>query len=721
MANAVGSQENTSPLSSPESKGKKHSTFTTNMLMPLGVITVVIMLVIPLPTVLLDTFMALNLILGLLILLIVLYSKKPTDFNLFPTVLLVVTVFGLALNVSSTRLILTQGEYFDGRMIRAFSTFVVGSRDREGLVVGFIIFVVIIAVQAVVITKGATRVSEVAARFTLDAMPGKQMAIDAEYGSGAITQEEARARKEELQRESDFYGAMDGASKFISGNVKVGIFITAVNILGGIIIGSSIHVEPLLAAVGTYTAFSIGDGLLSQFPALLVSTAMGIVVTRAAAPGDLGQQVANQFARDAKVYWIVALVLLGFALLPGFPWYVLIPMAVLVAFYAFHIGRARRRAAESQDEIAKSDEDKKSKDESGDVSPLVPLDDLSLELGLGLIPLVDKDKGAELLARVQGVRRQSALELGLVIPKIRIIDNMRLESSEYCFKIKGVDVGRGTIRMGSYLCINPGTVREELYGEKTVDPTFGLPAVWINEGRRDEAERAGYTVVDPSTIIATHLTEIINRHAAGILGRQETLDILEALKKKYPAVVDEVLPNLGSALGQDSQKLNLGDVQKVLQGLLREQVSIRNMVTIMEAVADYAHLSKVSWFLTEKARQALGSQICQQYADDQKMLHVLVLDPALEGIISESKVQTNTGDFYLALKPDLQKAWSSAFRRAVAAVKERGFSPVILCSEQVRYLVKGSIDRELPEVAVLSAPEIAPDFSVESIGVIRLE
>jgi flagellar biosynthesis protein FlhA len=679
-----------------------------DLLIALAVVVVVIMLVIPLPTVLLDTLMALNLVLSLLVLLIVLYTKKATDFSLFPTVLLVVTIFGLALNVSSTRLILTKGAAFDGRMIRAFSSFVVGSGGVEGLVVGFIIFIVIIAVQVVVITKGATRVSEVAARFTLDGLPGKQMAIEAEFNSGAITEEESQARKKDLQQEVDLYGAMDGASKFISGNVKVGIFITAINVLGGIIIGVAIHGEPIGSAMGTYIAFSIGDGLLSQFPALFISTAMGIVVTRSAAPGNLGDEVSIQFSRDSRAYWICAAVLILFAFLPGFPWYVLIPMAFLVGFYAFVIGQRQKRKAGFDETMAKSAAVKKSPEE-GEMSPVVPLDSLSMELGYGLIPLVDKDKGAELLERIQGIRRQSALDLGLVIPRIRIIDNMLLEPAEYCFKIKGVDVGRGKIRMGNYLCINPGTVKEELPGEKTRDPTFGLPALWISEDKRDEAERAGYTVVDPPSIIATHLMEIIKRNAQEILGRQETQAILETLKKEYPAVVEE------------AQKLvSLGEIQKVLQGLLKERVSIRNMVSILEAIADFAPAARDVRFLTEKARQALGRQLCRQYADENNTLRVLVLDQALEKKIVESRLETDSG-VVCALEPAVQNAWIKALSRSIAAIQEQGFFPIVLCSEAARYLVKSSSDRELPELVVISIPELSPDFNVESVGVIKIE
>jgi flagellar biosynthesis protein FlhA len=346
------------------------------------------------------------------------------------------------------------------------------------------------------------------------------------------------------------------------------------------------------------------------------------------------------------------------------------------------------------------------------MSPVVPLDALSLELGYGLIPLVDKEKGAELLERVQGVRRQSALELGLVIPKVRIIDNMVLEPSEYCFKIKGVDVGRGKIRIGHFLCINPGTVTEELSGEKTVDPAFGLPALWVSEDRRDDAERSGYTVVDPPSIIATHLTEIIRRHSADILGMQDTQAIMDTLRKEYPAVVDEVLrPELG---------ISVVKIQKILHGLLRERVSIRNMVTILEAIAEYAPLSKTVWFLTEKARQALGSQICHQYADEDHRLRVLTIAPELEQKIIESKYETSSG-IVCALDPPSQAAWIKAVSKAAAAVKSKGYMPVILCSEQARFLVRNSTDRELPDLAVISVPEITPDIIPESVGVVRLE
>jgi flagellar biosynthesis protein FlhA len=537
------------------------------------------------------------------------------------------------------------------------------------------------------------------------------MAVETEYSSGSITEEEAQNRKAQIQRESDFYGSMDGASKFISGNVKIGIFITFVNVLGGIIIGAAIHSEPIGNAVTTYVSLTIGDGLLSQFPALLISVAMGIVVTRAAATGNFSKQIVDQlFSQDSMIYWICAGVLLFLAVLPGFPWYVLIPMSALIGFYAYRIGIKQRQAAGFNEMMTKTRDQKG--EHPAEISPVVPLDALSLELGYGLVPLVEKEKGAELLERVQGVRRQAALDLGLVIPKVRIIDNSILEPSEYCFKIKGVDSGRGKIRTGYFLCINPGTVTAEMEGERTVDPAFGLPAIWIEQGKRDEAERAGYTVVDPPSIIATHLTEIIRRHAADILGLQDTQAILDTLRKEYPAVVDEVL--------REGKGLRITEIQKILHGLLRERISIRNMVSILESIADYAPVSKNIWFLTEKARQALASQICHQYADEDRKLRVLTIDPSLEQKLIDSKYETPSG-IICAMDPPSQKAWIKAVVKAVTAVREKGWMPVILCSEQARYLVKNSTDRELPDITVISVPEIVSEVIPEAVGIIKIE
>lgn len=678
----------------------------SDILVAIGVIVIIGMLIIPLPTVLLDLFMSLNLMISLIMILIVLYTTKPLDFSVFPTLLLITTVFGLALNVSSTRLILSKGVDFDGKIVRAFASFVVGTEGTEGLVIGFIIFIILIAVQFIVITKGATRVAEVAARFTLDALPGKQMTIDNAYNSGALTEEEATNRKNELQNEVDFYGAMDGASKFISGNVKVGLLITAINVIGGIIVGTTIHGEPIGTALATYVSLSVGDGLITQFPALLISTATGLIVTRAISDGTFGVEISKQFTQQSRVYWVGAVFMFLLGILPGFPWYILIPMSLLTAFLAFRLAGNERKKIAGDAEVSEVETDHEA---PAEISPVVPLDPLSLELGYGLIPLVDKEQGAELLDRITRIRRESALELGLVVPRIRIIDNMRLEPSEYSIKITGVSIGKGVIRIAHYLAINPGSVSEEIQGEKTTDPAFGLPALWIGEDQRELAERRGYTVVDAPSIIATHLTEIIKKHSFEMLGRQEVKKILDTLRTDYSAVVDEV-----------TKALSLGEIQKVLQGLLIEQVSIRNMIPILETIADYGVVSKEISFLIEKVRQTLGRQICLQYANDEKVLKVLTIAPGLEQIIIESRLDTAGGPV-AALDPANHRKWINAVTNAVHNAQTVGYLPIILCSEAGRALVKRSTVRDIPELIVLSVPEIASEIITEGVGEISLE
>lgn len=642
----------------PGISAKKSAGNRSDILVAIGVIVIIGMLIIPLPTILLDLFMSLNLMVSLIMILIVLYTTKPLDFSVFPTLLLITTVFGLALNVSSTRLILSKGADFDGKIVKAFASFVVGTEGTEGLVIGFIIFIILIAVQFIVITKGATRVAEVAARFTLDALPGKQMTIDNAYNSGALTEEEATNRKNELQNEVDFYGAMDGASKFISGNVKVGLLITTINVIGGIIVGTTIHGEPVGTALSTYVSLSVGDGLITQFPALLVSTATGLIVTRAISDGTFGFEISKQFTQQSRVYWVGAVFMFLLGILPGFPWYLLIPMSLITAYLAYRLLGNERKKTSGETLDVDTDTEHEAPVE---VSPVVPLDPLSLEMGYGLIPLVDKEQGAELLDRITRIRRESALELGLVVPRIRIIDNMRLEPSEYCIKITGVSIGKGVIRIAHFLAINPGSVSEEIQGEKTTDPAFGLPALWISEDQRELAERRGYTVVDAPSIIATHLTEIIKKHSFEMLGRQEVKKILDTLRSDYSAVVDEV-----------TKALSLGEVQKVLQGLLIEQVSIRNMIPILETLADYGVVSKEISFLIEKVRQTLGRQICLQYADDKKVLRVLTIAPELEKVIIESRLDTAGGPV-AALDPEDHRNWINAVTNAVHNAQSVGW------------------------------------------------
>ena len=682
---------------------------TADLTIAICAIVVVMMLIVPLPTVLLDILMALNLLFAVLMLLIVLSTPKATDFASFPTMLLVSTVFGLGINVSSTRLILGQGQNFDGRMVKAFASFVVGSSGDEGLLIGFVIFIILIAVQAFVITKGASRVAEVAARFTLDAMPMKQAAVEAEYNSGAITEEEARKRKMDVQREADFYGAMDGASKFVSGNVKVGIFITVVNLVVGLIFGMVLRNEAFGTAIKTYASFTIGDGLLSQLPSLLVSFATGIIVTRSASDQTLGIDVRKQFSQSAWIYYVAGGTMALIGIFPGFPWYVLIPMGGALGFLGYKL-QSMQKVAAIEKKLSEKAGTTQSTSPSGDANTVTPPDPLSLELGYALIPLVDKEKGAELLERVQLIRREMAFDMGVNLPRIRITDNIRLDSSEYSFKIKGVTAGSARIKMGWYLCINSGGVTEEIPGARTVEPAFGLPAVWVSQENRDRAERAGYAVVDPPTMIATHLTEIIKRRADEILGRQEVQILIESTRKDYPAVVEEVMQNF-----------KVGEIVKVLQGLLREQVSIRNLVVILETLADYGGITKKTDVLIERVRQALGRQICLQYADPNGVLHVLTVSQSFLETLLESKADTVDGPVAM-LDPVTHRKWISAVSTAIATARNQGYSfPVILCPETVRSLVKNSIERELPGIVVLSSAEITNDIRLESLGGIDVE
>lgn len=684
----------------------------SDSIMAIAAVVVILMIIIPLPTVLLDMLMACNLLASLLILLLVIYTPRAIDFSSFPTILLIITVFGLGLNISSTRLILTLGTQFDGKMVRAFASFVVGSGGTEGTLVGFVIFIIIIAVQAMVITKGATRIAEVAARFTLDAMPMKQAAIESEFNQGVLTEEECRQKKLELQIESDFYASMDGASKFVSGNVKLGILVTVINLVVGLIFGMVLHEESFTDAIGTYAALTIGDGLLSQLPSLLVSFATGLIVARAASDGSttIGETVKKEFTKSSYIYIVGGALMMILGILPGFPWYVLIPMGVALIYLGY-----RLRKVESSKALAKENAKNQQKAaanapaKEADRSPIAPLDDLSLELGLGLLQLVDKEKGAELLERITRMRRESALDLGLVVPPIRIMDNTRLDPSEYSFKIKGVEIGRSRIRMGCYMCLDTGNVFNKIPGEATVDPAFGLPAIWLTEDKREEAERSGYSVIDPPTIIATHLTELIKRYASEILGRQEVKAMLDALKEKYPAVIEEV-----------TKIFSMGQIQKVLQGLLKEQVSIRNLVVILETMSDYGGVTKDTYVLVEKVRQALGRQISLQYADERKVLHVFTVDPAFLNKIVENGVQSVNGPFS-NLDLNTQQLWLRALSGAVNLAGERGFIPIVLCPEEARALIKSSCERELPQIVVLSIPEIAKDIKVEMIGEIRLD
>lgn len=681
-----------------------------NALVAIGAIMVIFVIVIPLPTALLDFFMALNLIFSLIILLIVLFIDKPTEFTVFPSLLLVSTIFGLALNVASTRLILTYGEKFDGKMIEAFSKFVIGSSGNQGLVIGFVIFIILIAVQAFVITKGATRIAEVAARFALDFMNTRSMSIEAEYNAGIITDAEARKKKEDLQRSTDFYGAMDGASKFVSGNVKIGIFITIINIVAGIIIGVW-REEGFINALQMYTRFTIGDGLLAQLPSLFISVATGLVVTRSASTGSFGKDITDQFSRNSTIYYIAAITLTVMAILPGFPSIILILIALSLAFLGWRLQTTQvtRTQKEKAAKEAQAASEQAAKTESDDTKAVMPLDDISLQFGYGLIPLVDEKKGAELLSRIKRIRKEVALETGLVMPVIRIVDAMNLSPDEYCITIQGAEVARSKIRMGAYLAVNPGNVQDEIPGEPTLDPAFGLPAIWISESNQAAAERAGYTVIDPPSIIATHLTHIIKTHADDILSRQMVSNMLESVKKVNPIVVEEI---------QSNQNITLGDLQTVLKCLLRENVSIRNTPAILETISDYRRITGDMYIIAEKVRQRLGRQIVQQYLGEDKALRAFMVDSAFFQTVLASRIDTLTGP-QPAIDTESKKAWLRAVQNAYNNFNAQFMGvAVILVPEEGRLLIKRLLEYEMPMVPVLSVPEIPKDVSVIGMGTI---
>ncbi|MGP1440755.1 MAG: flagellar biosynthesis protein FlhA [Treponema sp.] len=678
-----------------------------------AIFSVFLLLLPPMPAFFLDTLMVLNLMFSIMILLVILFEEDPTQFTVFPSMLLIVTVFGLGINISSTKSILTEGMRFNGKMINAFASFVIGSGNASSssLVIGFVIFIVLIAVQAFVITKGASRISEVAARYALDFMNTRSMSIEAEISSGAITEAEGKEKKAALERSTNFYGAMDGASKFVSGNVKIGIFITIINIVAGLIIGSGINREPFAQALRAYTRFTIGDGLLSQIPSLLVSIATGLSVTRFVAVGDFANDIKKQFSQSANIFFITAATLLVMAVLPGFPHVILFVIAIIMAL----IGLRFVRVASNQKATLKSGV--ASETQSASVGgqgtkeatePIIPLDHLSLEIGYTLVPLVTEKKGADLLKRIGAIRKEIALDLGLVAPNIRIMDNMSLNPDEYCFKIQGVEVARGNILVGSYLGINPGNVQEEIPGIRTKDPTFGLPAIWIAEENRAKAEMLGYTVVDPSSIIATHLTQVIKQYAHTILTRQMVQDILDSVKKKDAVVVDEVL-----------RVSNLGVIQKIMQELLKEQVSIRNTSAILETISDIYPVCKNVSITVENVRQTLGRQIALQYADENKVLHVMKVDNEIIQKLIEGRVDLVTGPM-VSITPDAQRAWIYSLQKSFMTFHQNGYMPVLLVQQEARILVKVSTEKEFPSLAVLGYPEIPTDVQVETLGVVKI-
>lgn len=670
----------------------------TDILMGIGVIAVVMMLIIPLPTFLLDFLLAVSIMIGLLILMIVLFVHRSFDFSIFPSLLLVTTVYRLALNVSSTRLILLEGAAFDGKIIRAFGNFVVGGN----YVVGFIIFIVLIAVQFIVITKGATRTAEVAARFTLDAMPGKQMSIDSDLSNGLITEEAARLRREEIRKEADFYGAMDGASKFVQGDVKVGIIITVINIVGGFIIGMVQRNETFEVALRTYTLLSIGDGLVTQIPSLLITTATGIIVTRAVSNDNFGGQISQQLSSQPRALYITAGALGAGVLIPGFPKISMIILSAGMAGLAYLLTQTQEEEREHKEIEAKQAAVKDSKPES--VLPLIQIDPLEVEIGYNLIPLVDPEQGGTLLDRITNIRRRSALDMGLIVPPIRIRDNMELEPEMYSILIKGVEVGRGTLQVGKLMAMDSGEISEKISGVEFVEPVFNLNAIWVEPDSRDLAESRGYTVVDCPTIIATHLTEIIRRHADEILGREEVKKLIDNIRSDYPAVVKEI-----------EEKMKYGEIQKVLQNLLRERVSIRNMVTILETLATYYDFTTDTGMLTEYVRGALARQITGAFTNEDNVLSVITVDPEIESVIRSSIHDDPIEGRVVGMDPDTHNAVVNALLEAYQRSSRMGFTPVFLVSPQIRSVTFALLEREVQAPAVLAYNEISKNIKVNVV------
>ena len=666
----------------------------------IGIIFIILMIIIPIPLFLVDILLSLNISLALLILLISMYNKEALDFSVFPSLLLITTLFRLSLNITTTRYILSEGNA--GQVIEAFGNFVMGGNP----VVGFIVFIIIVIVQFMVITKGSERVAEVAARFTLDAMPGKQMAIDADLNSGLIDEREAKNRRLKIQGEADFYGAMDGASKFVKGDAVAGILITLVNVIGGFIIGVLIQGMPMAEALSRFTILSVGDGLVSQIPALLISTGTGIVVTRATSESNLGRDFIDQLFNNYKIMFIISGVLFFLALtpLPFIPY-----MLLSLIFLGSGLNMLRRsRIVERAPEIGEEQDNVEEIRRPENVLPLLNVDPIELEFGYGIIPLADKSQGGDLFDRLVMIRRQCALELGIVVPMIRLRDNIQLQPNEYVIKIKGVEVSGGEILFDHYLAMNPGIADGEIKGIDTVEPAFGLPAKWIDEKERERAEIFGYTVVDPPSIISTHLTEVIKKHAHELIGRQDVKMLLDNLKETHPTLVDEVIPSL----------LSIGDIQKVLSNLLREGVSIRNFSNIMEALADYGQVTKDTDMLTEYSRQTMFRSITKQFIsrDDAK---VITLDPDLERIIMESLQTTETGT-YMALDPSISQKLVSSLGKEVEKVLSIGEQPLIVTAPVVRFYFKKFVEQISDDIIVLSYNEIDPKTKIQSIGTVSV-
>ncbi|RKL69011.1 flagellar biosynthesis protein FlhA [Salipaludibacillus neizhouensis] len=670
----------------------------------LTVILIVIMLIIPLPTGIIDFLIIVNITFALLIILVSMNTKEPLQFSIFPTLLLLVTLFRLGLNVSTTRAILgNQGDA--GNVIATFGDFVVGGNA----LVGFVVFVILVVIQFIVITKGAERVSEVGARFTLDAMPGKQMSIDADLNAGMISDTEARDRRKKIEQEADFYGSMDGASKFVKGDAIAGIVIVIINIIFGLVIGMLQEGLPVAEAASKYTLLTVGDGLVSQIPALLIATATGIVVTRGASEGNLGHDITSQLFAYPKMLYVAGGTVLALGIFTPISLIVTSTIAAILGVGGLAIERNAKKLVQIEDQeeeqAANAEEDIKSPES---VINLLQVDPIEFEFGYGLIPLADANQGGDLLDRVVMIRRQLAIEMGMVVPVIRIRDNIQLQPNEYSIKIKGNEVARGELLLDHFMAMSPGVDDENITGIETVEPAFGLPALWISEELKEQAELSGYTVVDPPSVVSTHLTEVIKKHAHELIGRQETKQLIDHLNETYPTLVEDVTPN----------PLSTGDIQKVLSNLLREKVSIRNLPIIFETLADYGQMTKDTDLITEYVRQSLSRQISKHYTAEGEALYVITVSGSVEKALADAIQKTEHGTF-LNLDPSKAQAIMESVMSEVERMQETGQMPVILCSPAVRMYVRHLIERYIPQVPVLSYNELESHIEVQSVGVVN--
>lgn len=678
----------------------------SDLVLAIGIVLILIFMIVPMPPFLLDLALSFSITTSIVVILVAAYTKKPLDFSVFPSVLLITTLLRLSLNIAATRLVLMHGDTGTdaaGKVIKAFGEFVIGGN----FVVGFIVFLILVIINFVVITKGAGRIAEVSARFTLDAMPGKQMSIDADLNAGLIDDKEARRRRQEISREADFYGAMDGASKFVRGDAIAAIVIMAVNIIGGFLIGVLQKGMSVTDAVTTYTILTVGEGLVAQIPALIISTASGLIVTRAASEANLGEDIVKQIVLNPKALGTAAGILGLLGLIPGLPHLPFLTLAAMAGAAAYYLSRAEQK--ESRAVAAAATETSESAKPAEALESLLPIDPISLEIGYGIIPLVEE--GGSLLARIKAIRKQMVTDMGFIVPPVHIKDNLTLKPTGYSVLIKGIEVASGEVMLNKYLAITPGTEAEQIEGIRSKDPAFGLEAVWIDERDMERAQIAGYTVVDAPSVITTHMTEILKNNAAELLGKQDVQRLLDNLTKTHPKVVDDLVPSVAT----------LSVVQRVLQNLLKERVSIRDLQTILESLSDYAAVTKDPEVLTEYVRQALARSITRQVQNYDGSVSVLLMDPKIERLIVESIQATPQGMTYLSLDPMTADRLAERIKKNFEEGIARGYQPVLLCSQTIRRFVKRLTDRISNSIMVISNSEIAPNTKILSLGTIRLD